>query len=117
MHLIPAPRRQRQAELMSWKPALSTLGVSRKLGLHRDSLFQKKKRKKKKKKKEERKERERKEKQQEQTNNKNNIVNERKMSALIIAGMINLFEAKANLSISEKEIAGCHFHRKLVDSL
>ena len=50
MHLIPAPRRQRQAELMSWKPALSTLGVSRKLGLHRDSLFQKKKRKKKKKK-------------------------------------------------------------------
>ena len=39
------------------------------------------------------------------------------MSALIIAGMINLFEAKANLSISEKEIAGCHFHRKLVDSL
>lgn len=72
---------------------------------------------KKKKKKEERKERERKEKQQEQTNNKNNIVNERKMSALIIAGMINLFEAKANLSISEKEIAGCHFHRKLVDSL
>ena len=49
MHLIPAPRRQRQAELMSWKPALSTLGVSRKLGLHRDSLFQKKKEKKKKK--------------------------------------------------------------------
>ena len=48
MHLIPAPRRQRQAELMSWKPALSTLGVSRKLGLHRDSLFQKKKEKKKK---------------------------------------------------------------------